>query len=246
MNAATYGDKIADAYDELYPHVSSTVIETLARMAGTNGRVLELGIGTGRLAVPLAAKGLEVHGIDSSIGMTGKLRQKEGTAQIRITTGDFTNVGDVEGGPFDLVFCVFNTFFALLTQEDQLKCFKGVSEILAPTGVFVLEVFVPDLSRFSRHQPALVGSLGEDAFDIEACHHEITTQRVSSRLVRISDGKVRVYPIEIRYAWPSELDLMAKLAGMKLTSRWSGWDQQSFGAGANMHVSAYQPSILGS
>ena len=240
MNPATYGDKIADVYDELYGDVSPAAIETLASLAGTNGRALELGIGTGRLALPLAAKGIEVHGIDSSLLMTKKLQEKQGGEQIPVTVDDFANVGSVQGGPFDLVFCAFNTFFALLTQEDQLRCFKGVSSILARKGVFVVELFVPDLSRFTKHQPALVGALDEDEVQIEASRHESITQRVSSRLVRISQGHVRVYPIEIRYAWPSELDLMARLAGMQLRSRWSSWDRQPFGPGSGMHVSVYQ------
>jgi SAM-dependent methyltransferase len=240
MNAATYGDKVAEVYDELYGDVSPAAIETLASLAGTNGRGLELGIGTGRLALPLAAKGIEVHGIDSSPLMTKKLREKRGGEHISVTVDDFANVGSVQGGPFDLVFCAFNTFFALLTQEDQVRCFKGVSSVLAGRGVFVVEAFVPDPGRFTKHQAALVGAIDEDDVQIEASRHDHITQRVSSRLVRIKQGQVQVYPIEIRYAWPSELDLMARLAGMKLTSRWSSWDRRPFGSDSNMHVSVYQ------
>jgi SAM-dependent methyltransferase len=240
MNAATYGDNIAEVYDELFADVSPAAIDTLLTLAGTHGRVLELGIGTGRLAIPLVARGLEVHGVDASLAMTHKLRQKQYGDRIPVTIGDFADVGQIQGGPFDLVFCVFNTFFSLLTQEDQLKCFKGVSEILTPSGLFLLEAFVPDLSRFTKYQPALVGALGEDTLNLEASRHEITTQRVSSRLVRISAGRIHVYPIEIRYAWPSELDLMARLAGMDRTSRWSGWDQKFFGPGSVTHISAYR------
>ena len=146
----------------------------------------------------------------------------------------------MEGGPFDLVFCAFNTFFALLTQDDQVRCFEGVSSVLSRKGVFVVEAFVPDLSRFAKHQPALVGDVGEDDVEIEASRHDGVAQRVSSRLVRIRQGRVQVYPIEIRYAWPAELDLMARLAGMRLANRWSGWDRQPFGAGSGAHVSVYQ------
>ena len=241
MNPANYGDKIADVYDEVYGDVSPAAIETLASLAGTNGRALELGIGTGRMALPLTAKGIEVHGIDASPAMVGRLRGKPRGNQIPVTVDDFVNVGSIPGGPFDLVFCVFNSFFALLTQEDQLKCFEGVSSILAPKGLFALELFVPDLSRFERHQPALISAIGEDDSQIEASHHETVTQRVSSRIVRIRDGKVRVFPIEIRYVWPSELDLMARLAGMQLANRWSNWDRKPFKAGSGMHVSVYQP-----
>jgi SAM-dependent methyltransferase len=240
MNPATYGDKIADVYDELYPEVLPASIETLASLAGTNGRALELGIGTGRVALPLARKGIEVHGVDSSSLMTEKLRKKQGGEQIPVTVDDFVNVGSVRGGPFDLVYCVFNTFFLLLTQEDQVRCFKGISSILAATGVFVVELFVPDLDRFAKYQPTLVGRLNENELLIEASRHDGVTQRVSSRIVRIIDGQVRVYPIEIRYVWPSELDLMARLAGLQLTNRWSSWDRTPFGLGSGMHVSTYQ------
>jgi SAM-dependent methyltransferase len=240
MDVAKYGDTIGEVYDELYSDVSPSAIETLVSLTGTNGRALELGIGTGRVALPLSARGVEVHGIDSSRVMTEKLREKQGGERIAVTVDDFTNVGSIKGGPFDLVFCAFNTFFALLEQEDQVKCFRGVASVLAPEAVFVLELFVPDLSRFSKHQPALVGDIEENDLQIEASRHDTVTQRVSSRLVRIRDGNVKVYPVEIRYVWPSELDLMARLAGMELKSRWSGWDRQPFGADSGMHVSVYQ------
>ncbi len=240
MQAATYGDKIAEIYDELFRDVPQAAIETLASLVGPNGRALELGIGTGRIALPLAAKGIEVHGIDASALMIRKLRDKPGGERIPVTVDDFANVGIVQGRPFDLVFCVFNTFFVLLTQEDQVKCFSGISSILTQKGIFLLEAFVPDLRRFSTPQPILVGGFNEDEVRMEASTHDVTTQRVSSRLVRITDGQVRVYPIEIRYAWPSELDLMARLAGMELKNRWSSWDRRPFGPGSGLHISAYQ------
>src|SRR5689334_21974445 len=143
MDAATYGDKIAEIYDELFTDVPQAEIETLASLAGANGRALELGIGTGRVALLLAAKGIEVHGIDASSLMISKLRAKAGGENIPVTMDDLAKVGNLKGGPFDLVYCVFNTFFALLTQEDQLKYFQGASSILATDGVFVLEEFVP-------------------------------------------------------------------------------------------------------
>jgi hypothetical protein len=203
MDVATYGDKIADIYDELFRDVPQDEIETL---------------------------------------MISKLRQKPGGERIPVTVDDFANVGAVSGGPFNLVFSVFNTFFSLLTQDEQLKCFRGVASVLTHNGVFVLELFVPDLSRFTTHQPILVaGGLKDDEVQMEASRHDTVTQRVSSRLIRIKDGhQVRVYPIEIRYTWPSELDLMARLAGMELKHRWSGWDRRPFGPGSGMYVAVYQ------
>src|ERR1051326_2220318 len=173
MDAATYGDKVAEIYDDLYKPPPEVAIDTLAGLAGTNGRALELGIGTGRLALPLAAKGVEVHGIDASYAMIFKLRQKPGGGRIPVTQDDFANVGSVKGGPFDLIFCAFNTFFALLTQEDQVKCFKGASSILTPKGVFLIEAFVPDLTRFSTHQPILSGGFNDDEVQMESSRHDI-------------------------------------------------------------------------
>jgi hypothetical protein len=147
MHPATYGDTIADVDDELYGDVSPVAIETLATLAGTNGRALGLGVGNGRLALPLRAKGVQVHGIDASRAMIKRVRGKQGGDQIPVTVDDFVNVGSVPGGPFDcdLVFYGFNTFFALPTQVDQLTCFKGVASIVTHAGTFVLAPFLPDL-----------------------------------------------------------------------------------------------------
>lgn len=240
MDPATFGDAIAEIYDELFGEVAPAAIETLARLAGPEGRVLELGIGTGRLALPLAARGVEVHGIDASSRMTEKLRTKPGGERIPVTVGDFADVAGVGGGPFDLVFCAFNTFFALLTQDDQVRCFRGVASVLAPGGAFLIEAFVPDPSRFDSPQPALVSALQGDELQLEASRHVGIRQRVSSRLIRLRHGQLRVYPIEIRYAWPSELDLMARLAGMRLDDRWSGWGGERFGDDSVGHVSVYR------
>src|SRR5262245_43043747 len=119
MNPGTYGEKIAEVYDELYRDVSPAAIEMLASLAGAHGRALELGIGTGRIAIPLAGMGIEIHGIDASPSMISKLRGKPGGDGIPVTVDDFANVGNIQGGPYDLVFSVFNTFFCLLTQDDQ-------------------------------------------------------------------------------------------------------------------------------
>ncbi|MBN1947048.1 MAG: class I SAM-dependent methyltransferase [Bradymonadales bacterium] len=242
MKPETYGDTIADIYDELTSDISPDAIELLADLAGPAGRALELGIGTGRVALPLAAKGVSVHGIDASRAMVEKLHGKPGGDRIPVTVGNFAEVGSVQGGPFELAFCVFNTFFALLTQEDQLACFQGVASVLTAGGACVLEAFVPDHGRFDHPQPVLVSDLYDDDLQLEASHHEPIAQRVSSRLIRIREGKLRVYPVELRYAWPSELDLMARLAGMHLEHRWAGWDRSPFGKGSTTHISVYRRS----
>lgn len=242
MEAKSYGDKVADIYDDLYPTVPDNMIELLAEAAGPGGRALELGIGSGRVALPLANRGVKVHGVEASSAMVAKLREKTGGESIPVTEGDFADVGAVSGGPFHLVFCTFNTFFALLTQDDQVRCFEGVSSILAEGGAFVLELFVPDLTRFSKYQPVLVTGLREDQVLIEASSHDKLNQRVSSRLVFIAESGIRIVPIEVRYAWPSELDLMARVAKLRLVERWASWDRAPFDARSATHISVYRRS----
>jgi len=240
-DAASYGNKIADVYDLLYEPPSEEMLARLAELAGAGGRALELGVGTGRVALPLVERGVEVHGIDASPAMVAKLRAKPRGGEVQVSVGDFAEVGGVAGGPFQLVYCVFNTFFVLLTQDEQLRCLEGVARVLAPGGRLVLELFVPDPTRFTRHQPPLLGAFRPDEVMFEASRHDAIGQRISSQLVRISNGGAAIFPIELRYIWPSELDLMARLAGMRLAERWGGWDRRAFGAKATMHVSVYEP-----
>lgn len=237
---AAYGNDFAPVYDDLYPSAPDDALSFLAEMAAPGGRVLELGIGTGRFALPLARRGLKVHGVDASPAMVERLRAKPAGADIPVTMGDFADVSGVPGAPFDLAFVAFNTFFALLTQEAQLRCFSSVASVLAPGGRFVVEAFVPDLTRFSNPQPALLAGAFGGAVHLEASQHDLARQRVSSRFISIADGDVRVRPIEIRYAWPSELDLMARLAGLELEGRWAGWSRQAFSSASGMHVSSWR------
>jgi SAM-dependent methyltransferase len=234
----TYGDRIADVYDAFHDLGDETpaAVETLASLAGS-GPVLELAIGTGRLALPLAERGLEVHGIDASEGMVAKLREKPGGERISVTMGDFADVG-VEGS-YPLVFVVFNTFFALLTQDDQLRCFANVAARLADGGAFVIEAFFPDLARFDRNQRAHVTVVETDRVLLDASRHDPVRQRIDSAHVVIGDGGVRMYPVNLRYAFPSELDLMARLAGLELKERWGGWHREPFSASSLRHVSVY-------
>ncbi len=184
------------------------------------GPALELAIGTGRLALPLAERGVEVHGIDASEAMVARLRSKSGGERIPVTIGDFADV-PIEGR-YALVYVVFNTLFALQTQEAQIRCFRNVAACLADGGVFVVEAFVPDLSRFDRGR-----------------HHPVE-QRVESQHVLLSEQGIRFYPVQIRYAYPSELDLMARLAGLQLRARFGGWRREPFTAASAMHVSVYE------
>ena len=238
-DAATYGDRVAEIYDQrrrVYGNTEATV-EFLAAMA-KRGPILELGVGTGRIALPLAERGIEVHGIDASRAMVEKLRAKPGGDRIPVVIDDFASVA-IEG-QFSLIFVVFNTFFGLLTQEDQVRCFSGVARHLTEDGAFVIEAFVPDPSRFDRRQRVSAVDVDTDGFQLEVSVHDPVRQEIVSQHVLVSDGDVRLYPIQVRYAWPSELDLMARLAGLRLQARFGGWGREPFTATSQSHVSVYE------
>lgn len=236
---STYGDRIADVYDEWprYPHDEEEAAEFLASVAGA-GSVLELGIGTGRIALPLAAKGVEVHGIDASEAMVAKLRAKPGGAGIPITIGDFAGVG--VDGRFSLIFVAFNTFFGLLTQEDQVGCFRNVAARLTDDGVFVIQAFVPDLSRFDRGQRIDAGLVEPSRVMLDVSVHNAAQQRVDAAHLVVGEEGTRIYPVRLRFAYPSELDLMAQLAGLRLRERWSGWKREPYGSDSTGHVSVWE------
>ena len=235
--AATYGDVWADKYDEYHSGIDATnAATTLADLAG-GGRVLELGIGTGRVALPLAALGVEVHGVDASQAMVDRLRRKPGGGRILVTIGNFADVG-VEG-TYSVIFIAFNTFFALTSQEDQVRCFANVAGHLTDDGFFVIEAFVPDMTRYTRGQNTQVSLVEMDRIRLDASLHDTVDQRVESQHVIISEAGIKLLPVTLRYAWPSELDLMARLAGLRLRERWSDWDRSSFNAGSRKHVSVY-------
>lgn len=234
----TYGDRIADVYDAAYPDLPTELtVEFLAEVAG-DGPVLELAVGTGRVALPLAARGLDVRGLDASQAMVARLREKPGGADLPVTIGDMADVA-VEGS-FSLVYLIFNTLFGLLTQDDQLRCFENVAGRLAPGGVFVLEAFVPDLARFDRGQRVSTSRVALDEVWIDAAIHDPVAQRVTSQHVAVSAEGIRLYPVNIRYAFPSELDLMARLGGLRLRERFGGWQREPFDESSRQHVSVYE------
>jgi SAM-dependent methyltransferase len=234
----TYGERMAEVYDQWpgLPQNTDAIVACLTRLAG-GGPILELGIGTGRIALPLAQRGLQVHGIDASPGMVAQLRAKPGGKHIPVTIGNFADMA-VEGR-FRLILVVFNTFFGLLSQDDQVRCFVGVAQHLADDGVFVLEAFVPDLLRYDRGQRVGAAGVETDRIRLEASVHDPVQQRVVSQHVVLSEQGIRLYPVQLRYAWPSELDLMARLAGLRLRHRWAGWAQEPFTATSGNHVSVY-------
>ena len=184
IDPATYGERWAEIYDDIHAEASPSAVALLADLAH-GGRALELGIGTGRFALPLAAKGVAVEGIDLSESMVARLRAKPGGEAIPVTIGDFAEVG--RPGPFDLIFVVFNTFYVLLDQPTQVRCFSNVAERLKPDGAFVIEAFVPDLARFQRNQWLSVGEVGLDRVRLDAARHDPVAQRVTNQIIFLSE-----------------------------------------------------------
>ena len=240
MTEDHFGEDVASRYDEstaamFDPAAVDPVVDFLAARAG-DGRVLELGIGTGRIALPLAARGISVHGIDLSEAMVARLRAKPGAQWIEVTIGDFATTR--VGGEFSLAYLVFNTIENLTTQDEQVACFANVSAHLEPGGCFVVEVEVPQLQRLPPGEtvrPFDVGPthLGFDELDV-------ARQGLISHHWSLVDGVWDAASIPFRYVWPAELDLMARLAGMTLRERWGGWQREPFTSESTKHVSVWQ------
>ena len=233
----TYGERVANDYDDWYKDFDRDAITLLTELA-RDGRALELGIGTGRIALPLMEKNVEVHGLDASPSMIDRMRAKPNGDRVPVNFGNFADVA--VDGQFALVYVVFNTFFALSSQDEQVRCFHNVATHLTPDGCFLIEAFVPDLTRFDRGQTVSATNVTTDNVDLDVSQHDPVTQRVVSQKVFIKDGSIRLYPIEIRYAWPSELDLMAKLAGLRLRQRWGNWQREPFTSASTKHISVYE------
>jgi SAM-dependent methyltransferase len=227
-----FGEEVAARYDEsegwmFEPEVIATTVDFLAGLAG-DGAALELGIGTGRIALPLSERGIPVHGIDLSEAMVARLRAKPGAERIGVTIGDFATTR-----------VVFNTINNLTTQEEQVACFRNAAAHLEPGGCFVIEVGVPSLQKLpfgETIRPFHVGAshLGFDEYDVAR------QGLVSHHYRRGEDGRLTGRSIPFRYVWPAELDLMAQLAGMSLRGRWSGWGREPFTSTSEKHVSVWQ------
>ena len=236
--ASRFDDRIAPRFDEVYEHLpgADTTAGTLARLAG-RGRALELGIGTGRIALRLAALGTEVHGVDASDAMVAELRRKPGGHDIPVAKDDFADFSlDTR---YDVVYVVFNTFFDLTSQDAQVRCFASVARHLTPGGVFAIEAFVPDHARLARGYNVLWDVYG-DVVRVDVSESNSRGQRVDARHIMISEAGVEMFSVHIRYAWPAELDLMARLAGLRLKERWADWAGNSFTSQSTAHVSVYE------
>jgi SAM-dependent methyltransferase len=235
---AFYGDRWAAVYDDHHKQMDpGPAVEFLAALAG-DGQVLELAIGTGRVALPLAARGIRVEGVDASASMVDRLRAKPGGKSIPVTMGDMAQVA--VNGSFRLVYLVFNTLFGLLSQERQAECFGNVARVLEPGGMFVIECFVPDVARFDHDQRVQARSVTEDLAVIEVSRHDKVQQRVTTQMIMLDSQGMQLRPVAIRYSWPTELDLMADRAGLRLAERYADWDRRPFASASSSHISVYQ------
>jgi SAM-dependent methyltransferase len=232
--AATY-DEVAAAKGLFDAEVVAPAVDFLVELAG-DGRALELGIGTGRIALPLAERGVAVHGIELSRAMAERLHAKPGGEHIGVTIGDFAT--STVGGAFSLAYLVRNTIMNLTTQEAQVSCFRNVSAHLEPGGCFVLEVLVPGLQRLPPGQTIQDFHVGEERWGLD--EYDVATQGLVSHHFTFTDEGVTRWSVPFRYAWPAELDLMAQLAGMRLRERWGGWGRKPFTAESREHVSVWE------
>jgi SAM-dependent methyltransferase len=235
-----FGERIADRYDETAADmfdsaVVEPVVDLLADLA-FDRTALELGIGTGRIALPLAQRGIRVHGIDLSEAMVARLRAKPGAEQIEVTIGDFATT--TVPGRFSVAYLVFNTIMNLTTQNDQVACFSNVAAHLAPGGCFVIEVSVPDLQRLPPGETVRPFTVSDTRLGFD--EYDIASQGLVSHHYWVVNGRLEVFTPPFRYVWPAELDLMARLAGMSLRDRWAGWKREPFTSESTSHVSVWQ------
>jgi SAM-dependent methyltransferase len=235
---AFFGDRYAHEYDERTDLDPTPAVDFLAGLVPGGGRVLELAVGTGRVAVPLAQRGVVVEGIEGSAAMVELMRAKPGGASIPTVIGD---MGDVAvTGPFRLAYLVFNTLFNLPSQARQIDCFRNVAKVLEPGGMFVIECFIQDVTEFDRGQRVATRALTEDSVSMEFLLHDPVEQAVTHQRVTFDAQGTKLRPLRLRYCWPSELDLMARLAGLRLRERYNGWDRSPFTAASRQHVSVYE------
>ncbi len=238
FDPAEYGGHFASVYDDVYADLSpDEAVRCLADLAD-GGAVLEFGIGTGRIAIPLAATGVAVDGIDGSLEMVAQLRGKPGGEDLRVEVGDFS--ATVMGRSYTLVVLAFNTINALPSQEAQVETFRNAAAHLEPGGAFVVENWVPDVAAFHRRRAVRVHEVGERQVLIDVAELRPADQRMNTARLAFTGEGVRLLPMNHRYVWPAELDLMARLAGMHLEVRWQDWGRRPFTDDSAAYVSVYR------
>lgn len=242
---STYGDRMADVYDQIQGEGDASaaavfLAELCMQWPDQLGPVLELGIGTGRVALPLAAKGVEVYGIDASSAMLEELHAKPGSKKITGILGDFAEIS--LNRRFKIIFVVFGTFFCLTSQKAQIQCLKQVAVHLTEDGLFVIQASVPDFSGFIRNQNVRVSSIEIDRVIVTITQHDPVAQKTTTQHIMITEKGIRLMPVHVRYIWPNELDAMAQIAGLELKERWADWDRTPFTSTSRGHVSIYGKS----
>ena len=225
----------ADSADRFDPALVAATVEFLAPLAG-DGRVLELGIGTGRIALPLSERGVPVLGVDLSPDMVAQLEAKPGAEAIDVTIGDFATTS-VEGS-FRLVYLVYNTIENLTTQDEQVACFCNAAAHLEPGGCFVIEVEVPQIRRLPPGDTVRAFKLTPTRLGFDEL--DVATQQGVSYHYWVEAGRAETFSTPFRYVWPSELDLMARLAGLRLRERWGSWSREPFTSASGAHVSVWE------
>jgi SAM-dependent methyltransferase len=236
-----YGAIWSPYYDELTEDAEESALDLFESYAGSPPRAIEFAVGTGRLALPLRARGVAVRGVDISEEMVALLRGKPGGADMDVVIDDMTTI-DL-GDQVPLIYLAFNTLFALLTQERQVQCFANAARHLESGGRFVLDCFVPDIKRYDAHNTRMAVSsiTSNQTHAYEMSIHDPVSQVVTSHHVRrLADGSTVVLPVTVRYAWPAEMDLMARLAGIRLETRWGWYDRRPFTESSAQHVSVYR------
>jgi SAM-dependent methyltransferase len=235
--AMSFDDEVATMYADLRRGDEEAIVDFLVGLAGP-GPALELAVGTGRIAIPLAARGIPVDGIDISAAMLEQLRARPGGERIGVTQGNFADV-PIEGS-YRLIYIVWNTLFNLLTQNDQVRCFENVAKHLADDGAFVIEGQRPDqFYRLRDHQYVDAEAVEVDEVRLDVARYDPLKQLLVESHVHLSNEGVRVYPIVTRYIWPSEMDLMARIAGLRLKERWADWDRSPQTAESRNVISVY-------
>jgi SAM-dependent methyltransferase len=232
-----FGRLWAATYDSPGNPDPAPAVDFLAPLAG-DGPVLELAIGTGRVALPLAARGLTVEGVEASPEMVAQMRAKPGGDAIPVAMGDMADVP--VAGPYRLVYLVFNTLFNLVDEERQAACFRNVARVLAPGGAFVIETFVPDPADFDRDEQVQVRAVTEDSATIRVHQYDRAAQTFIRQTITFDRDGVHLKPFAMRYAWPEQIDELAERAGLRLAERYADWDRSPFGADSRAHISVYR------